>query len=84
MKTILQFFVRLYRLVLSPILGPSCRFQPTCSAYAHDALEKHGALKGAWLTLARIFKCHPLHKGPFYDPVPPSKNIPKNADKMRD
>lgn len=52
--------VRAYRLVLSPWVGHSCRFQPTCSAYALEALEKHGALRGGWLTLRRIARCHPF------------------------
>ncbi len=52
--------VRAYRLILSPWVGHSCRFQPTCSAYALEALEKHGALRGGWLTLRRIARCHPF------------------------
>lgn len=51
--------VRFYRLVLSPWLGQSCRYQPTCSAYAMEALEKHGAVKGGWLAAKRIARCHP-------------------------
>ncbi|MCE2522611.1 MAG: membrane protein insertion efficiency factor YidD [Rhodobacteraceae bacterium] len=51
--------VRIYRIFGSPILGMHCRFQPTCSAYAMEALERHGALKGSWLTFKRIAKCHP-------------------------
>lgn len=51
--------VRAYQLVLSPLLGSSCRYQPTCSAYALEALEKHGALKGSWLAARRIARCHP-------------------------
>jgi hypothetical protein len=61
--------VRLYRLVLSPWLGANCRFQPTCSAYALEALEKHGALRGGWLALRRILRCHP-GGGSGHDPVP--------------
>jgi len=61
--------VRGYRLFLSPWLGRSCRFQPTCSAYAMDALEKHGAVKGSILAAKRIGRCHPLG-GEGYDPVP--------------
>ena len=52
--------IRFYRLVLSPIIGSSCRFNPTCSAYALEALEKHGAIKGLALTAKRVVKCHPL------------------------
>ena len=58
-----------YRLLLSPLLGPSCRFYPTCSAYAMEAIDKHGALRGSWLAVKRISKCHPWHPGGV-DPVP--------------
>lgn len=61
--------VRLYRLLLSPLLGPSCRFAPSCSAYAVDALLAHGALKGSWLALRRVARCHPWG-GHGHDPVP--------------
>jgi len=64
--------VHAYRLFLSPWLGMNCRFQPTCSAYALEALEKHGAFYGGWLTLRRLLRCHPLG-GSGYDPVPPTK-----------
>lgn len=70
MKTILLFFIRLYRRIISPLLGPSkCRFYPTCSAYAYEAITKYGALKGGFLTVKRILKCHPFNPG-GYDPVP--------------
>lgn len=62
--------VRAYRLVFSPWVGHSCRFQPTCSAYAMEALERHGALRGAWLTVRRIARCHPWG-GSGIDNVPP-------------
>ena len=61
--------VRLYRLVVSPMLGMNCRFQPTCSAYALEALEKHGALRGTWLALRRVLRCFPGGRS-GYDPVP--------------
>ena len=61
--------VRAYRLLISPWLGPSCRYQPTCSAYALEALEKHGAVRGGWLALRRIIRCHP-GGGSGFDPVP--------------
>ena len=64
--------VRLYRLVGSPWVGRNCRFQPTCSAYALEALEHHGAIRGSWLTLRRIGRCRP-GGGDGYDPVPPSE-----------
>jgi putative membrane protein insertion efficiency factor len=69
MKTLLIGLIRLYQGVLSPYLGASCRFTPTCSQYGIDALRKHGALRGGWLTLRRIARCHPWG-GHGYDPVP--------------
>jgi len=61
--------IRFYRRHISPMFPPCCRFQPTCSAYALEAVEKYGALKGGFLALKRILKCHPFHPG-GYDPVP--------------
>lgn len=61
--------VHFYRLCISPMLPPSCRFQPTCSAYAVEALRRHGVLRGTWLTVRRICRCHPWG-GSGYDPVP--------------
>ena len=61
--------VRFYRLVFSPWVGHGCRYQPTCSAYSLEALEKHGAIKGLYLTIHRILRCHPWG-GQGYDPVP--------------
>jgi len=61
--------VRAYRLIASPWVGNSCRYQPTCSAYALEALEKHGGLKGSWLAARRIGRCHPFGSD-GYDPVP--------------
>ena len=60
---------RLYRLAISPLLGSNCRFQPTCSAYAIEALSRHGALRGGWLTLRRVIRCHPWGASGA-DPVP--------------
>lgn len=59
-----------YRLAISPALPPRCRFVPSCSAYAVEAIEVHGAGRGAWLALRRLLRCHPLHAG-GHDPVPP-------------
>lgn len=69
--------IRFYRYFISPMLAPRCRFNPTCSRYALDAIQIHGALKGSWLALKRISKCHPLHAGGD-DPVPPAKNGKKS------
>ena len=69
MKTLLLWLIRGYRRFLSPLFPPSCRFQPTCSEYALEAIAIHGALKGSWLAIARILRCHPFHPG-GYDPVP--------------
>ena len=72
MKKLLIALVNFYRKFISPMTPPSCRFIPTCSQYALEALEKYGALKGTWLTIKRLSRCHPFHRGEhdFYDPVP--------------
>lgn len=69
MKRIAIALVHLYQYLLSPLLGPRCRFHPSCSHYAIEALEKHGLLRGLWLSLRRLLRCHPWHLG-GYDPVP--------------
>ena len=68
-QKILLWLVRAYQLALSPLFGPTCRFYPTCSNYAMEAIREHGALKGAMLAAVRLAKCHPWHPGGF-DPVP--------------
>ena len=68
-KRALLGLIRFYRRRISPDLPPACRFSPTCSEYALEAVEKYGACKGGYLSLRRILKCHPFHKG-GYDPVP--------------
>lgn len=68
MKQIVIFLVRAYRLLLSPYFPPSCRYQPTCSQYAEEALDKYGALKGGMIALKRISRCHPWG-GSGYDPL---------------
>jgi uncharacterized protein len=68
-RTALILLVRAYQIALSPLLPASCRYYPSCSAYAIEALERHGALRGGWLTLRRLARCHPFRPG-GYDPVP--------------
>ena len=63
--------ISFYRRFISPLKRPCCRFSPTCSTYALEAIRRHGALRGAWLALRRLARCHPYYKGNFYDPVPP-------------
>ena len=70
MKALLLALVRFYQKHISPAFPPRCRYIPTCSDYALQALEKYGAAKGSWLALKRFLRCHPFHKGDLYDPVP--------------
>ena len=70
MKRLLIALVRFYRTAVSPYRPPCCRYYPTCSQYALEAVEKYGAWKGGWLALRRFLRCHPFHKGGWYDPVP--------------
>lgn len=69
MRKLLAFLIKLYKVVISPLLPPACRFLPTCSEYALEAIEKYGALKGSYLAARRILRCHPLCEG-GHDPVP--------------
>ncbi len=69
MRHLLILLVRAYQILLSPLLGANCRFHPTCSAYSIEAMQKHGAARGGWLALKRIFRCHPWG-GSGHDPVP--------------
>ncbi len=66
---LLSLFIRGYRYAVSPLLGMHCRFHPSCSAYALEALERYGTARGAWLALRRLMRCHPWHPG-GYDPLP--------------
>lgn len=75
MKRLLVLVVRAYQAVLSPLLPAACRYHPTCSNYAIEALEVHGALRGSWLAIKRIARCHPFHAGGF-DPVPDPPSPP--------
>lgn len=70
MKKFLLLLIRFYRNKISPVTPASCRFTPTCSAYAYEAINKYGALKGGYLALRRLLRCHPFYKGDYYDPVP--------------
>lgn len=70
MKKLLLWLIGFYRRNISPSTPPSCRFTPTCSAYAQEAITKYGAVKGGFLALKRLLRCHPFYKGDPYDPVP--------------
>ena len=70
MKTFLLSLIRFYQRSISPNTPASCRFRPTCSAYAYEAIQKYGAIKGGWLALKRLLRCHPFYKGDYFDPVP--------------
>lgn len=69
MKIILIGLIKGYRLFISPLFPPTCRFQPTCSMYAIQAIERFGVFRGGWMSICRILRCHPFHPG-GYDPVP--------------
>ena len=77
MRAILIGLIAVYRFCVSPLLGPSCRFHPSCSWYAREAIERHGALRGLVLALRRIGRCHPWNPG-GYDPVPDTSTAPLN------
>ena len=70
MKTVMLSLIRFYQRNISPAFPARCRFRPTCSAYAFEAINKYGAIKGGWLALRRFLRCHPFYKGDFFDPVP--------------
>ncbi len=70
MKGFLLALIRFYRKHISPSTPPSCRFRPTCSQYAYEAIQKYGALKGGFLAVKRLLRCHPFSKADPYDPVP--------------
>jgi putative membrane protein insertion efficiency factor len=74
MRSVLKALIRGYRLAVSPLLGPSCRFYPSCSCYAEQAIDQHGALRGTLLTARRILRCHPWNPG-GYDPVPSTSEL---------
>ena len=70
MKRFFLALIRWYRRSVSPLSPPRCRFSPTCSQYAYEAINKYGAAKGGWLALRRLMRCNPFYKGDFFDPVP--------------
>lgn len=78
-KSIFMGIIKLYQIAISPMLGASCRFTPTCSAYALEAIQTHGVVRGGWLSIKRIARCHPYHAGGF-DPVPESNESLKQHD----
>ncbi|MBT65917.1 MAG: membrane protein insertion efficiency factor YidD [Synechococcus sp. NP17] len=73
-QNLMRGLIRLYQIFISPFLGGNCRFTPTCSQYAIEAIEIHGAFKGCWLAVCRLGRCHPFHPG-GYDPVPPRTSL---------
>lgn len=78
LRNVIKAPIQFYRKFISPLKQPSCRFSPTCSQYALEAIDTHGAIKGTWLAAVRISKCHPFHKGGI-DNVPPRKDPHKPA-----
>ena len=80
MRPFLIALITCYRWFISPLLGPNCRFHPTCSCYAQEAIQRHGALRGSWLAARRIGRCHPWNPGGF-DPVPECTHAPHQNEK---
>ena len=76
---LLILLIRIYQLTLSKMLGPVCRFQPSCSTYARDAIASFGLFRGTWLALRRLLRCHPFYRGPLDDPVPAPEDPAKPA-----
>ncbi len=74
MRKILILLIKAYQTIFSPYVGGQCRFYPTCSCYAHDAITHHGVLRGVWLSVKRIGRCHPWHEGGI-DPVPGTEHL---------
>lgn len=82
MRTVAIRVIRLYRYLISPLLGDCCRFYPSCSHYGEEAIARHGLLKGSWLTLKRLCKCHPFHPGGI-DWVPDSKATDQSKSTLK-
>jgi putative membrane protein insertion efficiency factor len=78
MRQLVHLILRAYQLLISPLLGNHCRFYPSCSQYAIDAVDAHGVLRGSWLAVRRLSRCHPWHPGGF-DPVPDPGNAPPSG-----
>ncbi len=74
MQRLLTAVIRAYQVLLSPVLGANCRFHPSCSEYARVAIERHGVLRGGWIAIRRVGRCHPFHQGGL-DPVPDPRRI---------
>ena len=81
MRNLAISMIKFYQLTISPLTGKSCRFYPSCSCYAEEAIQQYGVLKGGYLTLIRLLKCHPFHPG-GYDPV--NSDMPLNSDAKTD
>ncbi|MES2819321.1 MAG: membrane protein insertion efficiency factor YidD [Pseudomonadota bacterium] len=79
MRKLVVVPIRFYRYAISPLMANHCRFHPSCSCYAQDAIEQHGVLRGGWLALRRLGRCHPWNSG-GYDPVPPSSRSSSMAE----
>jgi uncharacterized protein len=79
-KRLLLITIRIYQLCLSSVLGPRCRFHPTCSEYTREAIERHGVFQGTWLGVRRLSKCHPFHPGGI-DSVPAVLNVNDTSKK---
>jgi len=82
MRPLLLALIRGYQYFVRPLLGSNCRFAPSCSEYAHEAVATHGALKGSWLALRRVSRCHPYHPG-GYDPVPEARASSRPSSSAR-
>jgi len=81
MRRLIVKLIKGYSWLISPLMGQSCRFHPSCSAYSARVVSEHGVIKGLYYSLRRILKCHPWYKGDFVDPVPPPKLACKNQNK---